>query len=198
MNVPLLNRNPGREFVFVLLLACLTAPAWSLSTDKDQPIEVVADTAELDDLKNKSVYTGEVVVTQGSIRMTGNKMTVYHTEDDELDTLIMEGTPATYRQLPDDSEIYDEAEALTIEYYELQNLIILIDQAEVRQEDMTMSGDRIDYDTELSQVKAQSKASTTTETSGETGGETGRVRVILKKQKDQEQAAEPADAPDEQ
>ena len=50
--------------------------------------------------------------------MTGDIMTVYF-KDDELDTLIMEGNPARYRQLPDDSKIYDEAEALRMEYYEL-------------------------------------------------------------------------------
>lgn len=193
MNELLFNRSRIiHKLACLLVLACLSQSAAGLSSDKDQPIEVEADTAELDDLKNKSIYTGNVIVTQGSIRMTGDKMTVYHTEDNELDTLIMEGRPATYRQLPDDSDVYDEAEALTIEFYELQNLVILIEEAEVRQESMTMSGDRIDYDTELSQVKAQSKAQATTKT--RESGESGRVKVILKKQKDKE--SETPDNPD--
>lgn len=198
MNELLLNRSRIiHKLAGLLVLACLSQSAAGLSSDKDQPIEVEADTAELDDLKNKSTYTGNVIVTQGSIRMTGDKMTVYHTEDDELDTLIMEGKPATYRQLPDDSGVYDEAEALTIEFYELQNLVILIEEAEVRQEGMTMSGDRIDYDTELSQVKAQSKAQATTKT--QESGESGRVKVILKKQKDKEpETPDNPDAPAEQ
>lgn len=198
MNEPSLNRSRIiHKLASLLVLACLSQAAAGLSSDEDQPIEVEADTAELDDLKNKSIYTGNVIVTQGSIRMTGDKMTVYHTEDDELDTLIMEGKPATYRQLPDDSDVYDEAEALTIEYYELQNLVILIEEAEVRQESMTMTGDRIDYDTELSQVKAQSKAKATTKT--DESGESGRVKVILKKQKDKEpETPDNPDAPAEQ
>lgn len=191
MNELSLNRSRIiHKLACLLVLTGLSQAATGLSSDKDQPIEVEADTAELDDLKNRSIYTGNVIVTQGSIRMTGDKMTVYHTEDDELDTLIMEGKPATYRQLPDDSDVYDEAEALTIEYYELQNLVILIEEAEVRQESMTMTGDRIDYDTELSQVKAQSKARATAET--DAPGESGRVKVILKKQKDKEQDETPA------
>jgi len=179
------------RFFYLIILACLSPAASGLSSDKDQPIEVEADTAELDDRKNRSIYTGNVIVTQGSIRMTGDRMTVYHTEDDELDTLIMEGTPATYRQRPDDSNVYDEAEARTIEYYEQQNLVILIDEAEARQEDITMSGDRIVYDTELSQVKAQTETDST-------GDSSGRVKVILKKQQDKEpetpeDPAEPAE-----
>ncbi|MEX2524519.1 MAG: lipopolysaccharide transport periplasmic protein LptA [Gammaproteobacteria bacterium] len=197
MNELSLNRSRIiHKLACLLVLAGLSQAAAGLSSDKDQPIEVEADTAELDDLKNRSIYTGNVIVTQGSIRMTGDKMTVYHTEDDELDTLIMEGKPATYRQLPDDSDVYDEAEALTIEYYELQNLVILIEEAKVRQESMTMTGDRIDYDTELSQVKAQSKARATTDT--DAPEESGRVKVILKKQKAEEQDEAPAkpDSPD--
>lgn len=127
---------------------------FALSTDKEQPIEIEADTGELDDIKNISIYRGNVVVIQGSIRMTGDKMTVYFTENEDIDTIIMEGNPATYRQLPDDSDVYDEAEALTMEYYELRNLIILIDKAWVKDADSILTGDRIEYDTLLSQVKA--------------------------------------------
>jgi len=172
-----------------LALTGLAHTAAALSTDKDQPIEVEADTAELDDIKNKSVYTGNVILTQGTIRMTGDKMTVYHTEDDELDTLIMEGEPATYRQLPDDSDVYDEAEAKTIEYYELQNLVILIEEAEVRQEGLNMTGKRIDYDTELSQVKARSTAKQ--EPGQEASGGKERVKVILKKKKEPDESSSP-------
>jgi len=160
-----------------------------LSTDKDQPIQVEADKAQLDDKNNVSIYTGNVVLTQGSIRMTGNKMTVYNTENHELDTLIMEGSPATYRQLPDDSKVYDEAEAKTIKYFELKNQVLLIDNAVVRQEDFFMRGDRIEYDTKLNRAKAESKPATA---SGPEAKKKERVKVILKKKK-----KESSDAPAE-
>jgi len=164
-----------------LLLSCAAPLVHALSTDKDKPIEVEADTAELDDVKNVSVYTGHVVLTQGSIRMTGDKMTVYNTENNELDTLIMEGQPATYRQLPDNSNVYDEAQALTIKYFDLKNVVILVGKAEVKQEGFFMKGDRIDYDTQLSQVKAQSAAK---KGEGPEAEKQDRVKVILKKKKE--------------
>ncbi len=160
----------------------LALPVFALSTDKDQPIEVEADTAELDDVKNVSIYRGNVVVIQGSIRMTGDVMTVYQTDSDDLDYLIMEGKPATYKQLPDDSQIYDEAEALRMEYHEIKNKIILISRALVKQEGLRFSGDRIDYDTELSKVKAWSKPpgeAAGTDTLTEAPRE--RVKIIIKK-----------------
>ena len=177
-----------------MFLAWAAPLVHALSTDKDKPIEVEADTAELDDAKNVSVYTGHVVLTQGSIRMTGDKMTVYNTEKNELDTLIMEGKPATYRQLPDDSNVYDEAQALTIKYFDLKNLVILQGKAEVKQEGFFMKGDRIDYDTQMSQVKAQTTAK---KGEGPEAEKQNRVKVILKKKKGTEETPAP-DATQEQ
>ncbi|MDX1519199.1 MAG: LptA/OstA family protein, partial [Gammaproteobacteria bacterium] len=69
------------NFVVFYLLVAIAPVTFALTTDKDQPIEIEADAAELDDRKNVTVYTGNVIVTQGSIRMTGEKMTVYYTDD---------------------------------------------------------------------------------------------------------------------
>ena len=163
------------------LLAC--GKTWALSTDKDQPIEIEADSAELDDKKGVTVYEGDVVVTQGSIRMTGDHMTVHYTKDNELDTVVMNGKPATYRQLPDKSDVYDEAEALQMEYYKARNLIVLINKAKVKQKDVRFSGEHIEYDTLLSKIKARGSTATGVAPSGENGGvepPKGRVKIIIK------------------
>ena len=158
--------------------------AWGLSTDKNQPIEIEADAAELDDQKGVTIYTGNVVVIQGSIRMTGDKMTVYYTKENDLDTVIMVGQPATYRQLPDNSEIYDEAEALRMEFYNLKNLIVLINNALVKQEDKRFSGNRIEYDTLNSKVWARGASGKTAADEGVTPAtDSGRVKIIIQPKK---------------
>jgi lipopolysaccharide export system protein LptA len=180
----------ARLLAALALAACATA-AHGLASDKDQPIEVEADSAELDDAKKISIYRGNVVVTQGTIRMTGDVMTVHQTEDGDLDTLVLEGRPATYRQLPEKSQIYDEAEALRMEYYELRNYVILIREAIVTQEGLKFSGDRIEYDTAQSKVKAWSDK--TTGEAGEKPAGTGeRVKIIIKKK---DKPAEPDASP---
>lgn len=166
-----------------VLLTLLSPRVLPLSTDKDQPIEVEADSAELDDVKNVSVYRGNVIVVQGSIRMTGDIMTVYYTEKDELQDLILDGKPATYRQMPDKGTIYDTAEAMHMEYHELKSLIVLTDNALVTQEGLRFSGDRIEYDTALSKVKAWSKPPAETAEQGTAPQDGGRVKIIIKKKK---------------
>ena len=131
-------------------------PALALATDSAQDIEIVANSSEIDDRKNVTIFTGQVVVTQGSIRITGDKMTVHYDEQNDIETLVMEGNPATYRQLPDGSTVQDEARARRMEYQKLKNLIILIEQAQVKQASGSLSGSRIEYDTALSRVRATS------------------------------------------
>ena len=173
-----------RSIVFICASLLFTVSAWALSTDKDQPIEIEADSADLDDEKGVTIYRGNVILTQGSVRMTGDTITVYFT-DRELDLLIMEGKPARYRQLPDDSEIYDEAEALRMEYYELKNLIVLIDKASFKQEGLNFSGNRIEYDTEHSRIKVRGSVNQQN-SSGSSGSSGDRVKIILKPKKKKE------------
>ena len=177
-----LRRAVNAVIGLLCLCGCLTA--YPLSTDKDQPIEVEADEAELDDLNNVSIYRGNVIVTQGSIHMTGDVMTVYSKGGDELDYIIIEGNPATYKQLPDNSTVHDQARAIRMEYYELKNLVVLIRDAWVKQDTSTLVGERIEYNTELSRVKAWGQVGggdlqTTPETKKKS-----RVKLILKQKKE--------------
>ena len=180
------------RFTAALALVAWAMTAHGLAADKDEPIEVEADTAELDDAKKISIYRGNVIVTQGTIRMTGDVMTVHQTEDGDLETLVLEGRPATYRQLPEKSKVYDEAEALRMEYYELRNYVILIKEAVVTQEGLKFSGDRIEYDTAQSKVKAWSDTAAGDESKPAGTGE--RVKIIIKK-KDKPEEPAPASKP---
>jgi len=167
-----------------LCAVLIGSKAGALTTDKDQPIEIEADNAELDSKKLITIYEGNVVVTQGSIRMTGDRMTVHYTKNNELDTVVLVGKPATYRQLPDKSQEYDESEALQMEFYKSKNLIVLINNAKVKQKDVRFSGERIEYDTEHSKIKARGGLVTIGDGAAPEEGATsppkGRVKIIIK------------------
>lgn len=170
--------SPNKLFcrLFVLCFVMMVQqPAMALATDQKQAIKIEADTGELDDARNINTYTGNVIVTQGSIRITGDKMTVHYNENNEIEVLVVEGNPATYRQLPDSSKVYDEAQAKRMEYHKRKNLVILINNARVKQESGSLSSDRIEYDSALSRVKASS----TPAAKGENPEHKGRVKIII-------------------
>ena len=173
------------RFLFILLSVLSAFNAFALSTDKQQDMEIEADSAEMDDLKGITIYRGDVVVIQGSMRITGHTLTVHFNENDDMELAIMDGNPATYRQLPDNSEKYDEAESLRMEYYALKDYIILIDNALVKKPDGSrMTGSRIEYDTVLSQVKARGSVKSTKTKEGASIKD-GRVKITIKKKKEE-------------
>lgn len=149
--------------------------AQALTSDQKQPIKIEADRGELDNARGVTVYTGHVVVTQGSIRITGRKMTIHYNKKNEIEVLIVEGNPATYRQLPDSSKVYDQAQAKRMEYHKKENLVTLIGDARVKQEKGTLSGDRIEYDSAHSRVRAISNPAA----KGTKPGGKGRIRIII-------------------
>ena len=150
------------------LCAGLAGDAAALSSDRDQPMYVEADRADIDDKRGVSVYRGNVKITQGTLILTAAELTV-HSKDGDIIKAVAVGQPATYRQRPDGKEQDVEAEALRMEYYGSDQKIILIDQAEVRQGGDTFRSQRIHYDIAKDVVNA-----------GATTGSPGdRVRITI-------------------
>lgn len=128
------------------LLLMLAAPAaLALSTDKDQPIEIEADSVDIDEGKGISVYLGNVEINQGSMRLLADKVTVYQ-QRRKPTRFVAEGNPVRFRQLPDDSKVYNKARALRAEYEVHSEVITLINEAKLIQGKDTFASDRIVYD----------------------------------------------------
>ena len=143
---------------FSLLLslsaAFTSASIWALPTDRDQPIRVQADSAELDDKQGVAVYRGGVVITQGSMKITGDTVTITQTPQGDIDVFTSVGKPAYYEQKPASDKQLVQAYGLTIQYYASNERIVLIDQAKVIQEGNTFEGEKIIYDTRRQIVNA--------------------------------------------
>jgi lipopolysaccharide export system protein LptA len=80
-------------------------------------------------------------------------MTVY-TKGDQVEKVIMEGTPATYKQRPDNKDQDVRAKALRMEYYTNPEHILLLKDAEVEQEGDRLRSQRIEYDVARDKVNA--------------------------------------------
>jgi lipopolysaccharide export system protein LptA len=139
-----------------LLLSLLPVTSLGLTSDRDQPINIEADRATLNEKTGNSVYEGNVSLQQGTLVLQGSKMTV-QLDDNTIDTLVLTGAPATYRQRPDGKESDQHAEAGRIEYYAKEDRIILLDNARVWQSgDEELRSDRIVFDLKSNTVNAGS------------------------------------------
>ena len=142
--------------------------AWALSSDKQQPIHIEADSVLIDDAKGVAVYRGNVHYTQGSTHLEAQEVTVYSADRQKVDKVVADGNPATFRQRPDRQEEDMRGQAEHIEYYADDERAILEKDAHLWQGKNEFSGSRIEYDTAKQTVKAL--------TSGE---QAGRVQVII-------------------
>ncbi|MEE9101410.1 lipopolysaccharide transport periplasmic protein LptA [Pseudomonas sp. QE6] len=137
-----------------LAAAIGSSAAWALPTDREQPIRVQADSAELDDKQGVAVYRGDVVVTQGSMKLTGNTVTLKQNKNGDIEVVTSVGKPAYFEQKPSPEKEITKAYGLTIQYFVTQNRVVLIDQAKVIQEGNTFEGEKIVYDTQRQIVNA--------------------------------------------
>ena len=131
-----------------------SASAWALPSDREQPIRVQADTAELDDKQGVAVYRGDVVITQGTLKITGDTVTITQNKNGDIEVFTSVGKPAYYEQKPAVDKQIVKAYGLTIQYFAANEQIVLIDQAKVVQEGNTFEGEKIVYDTQRQIVNA--------------------------------------------
>jgi lipopolysaccharide export system protein LptA len=137
-----------------LSLLMASVPAAALEGDEELPLYLEADSAQLDDVKAISVYTGNVLVRQGTLQIQADEVTIQHGDDRRPVKIIAVGDPATYRQALDGDEQGVRAEALRMEYVTEKDEITLVDQAVVFQGKDTFRNDRIVYDRGNARVKA--------------------------------------------
>lgn len=137
------------------LLAFLSAThALALPEDRSQPIHIQADSAELDDRTGVAIYRGNVIITQGTLKVTGHTATITRGAGGDIDVMTALGTPAYYEQKPAPNKSIIQAYGLTLQYFIANNRIILIDQAKVIQDGNTFEGEKIIYDTQRQIVNA--------------------------------------------
>lgn len=160
------------------LLASVAVPAAAQSDDANQPIRIQANAATLDDRKNVAVYTGNVIITQGSMRLTGSRVTLTLDSAGEVQKLVSTGSPATFRQTPAGGKQVD-ARALTIEYHADTERVVLIDEAFLEQAGNTFQGQRVTYDIQRQVVDAGRAAAGDGESSE-------RVEIIIQPRKGSE------------
>ena len=116
------------------LAAGTVLPAAAERADRDKPMNAEADSLRYDDLKQTSVFTGNVVITKGTTIIRGAQVDV--SQDPEGYQLAVAtaapGKLAYYRKKRDGVDEYIEGEGERIEYDSRADLVKFIRRAVVR------------------------------------------------------------------
>ncbi len=155
----------------LLFLASAPFATQALESDVKKPIEVEADSVEIDDSSGKSTYKGNVILTQGSIRMTADRVTVIQHEK-KSDMIKAVGRPVTLTQKSRKGKKPVKGRSKRMEYSVDSDILYLIGNATLEQGKDTFKSDRIAYDRKKSLIKG-----------GTSAKGKRRVRVTIKSKK---------------
>jgi lipopolysaccharide export system protein LptA len=174
-----------KKLIILLIGLCTSLQAFAEAADRDKPIELEADSLSVNDAKKTSTYTGNVILTQGTLIIRAAKLIVR--EDKEgFQHSTSTGNPTTFKQKREGKNEYMEGSAQRIEYDGRMDKVQLYTRAWVKRGEDIVHGDYISYDAnaEYAEVIGGVKSE---------GGGTGRVKAII--QPKNKPATKPADVP---
>ena len=135
-----------RTPLFLLAAAALAAvPLHAERADRDKEIVVGADRSTSDDINKTLFLEGNVVVSQGTMRITASKVTIKE-DPQHFKLLVATGSPVTFRQKRENSDEWIDGNALRAEYDERNDKVHLYDHARVKSGGNEVTGDYIAYD----------------------------------------------------
>ena len=137
----------------VAVLGMVAAAAWALPEDAEQPIHILAESAEIQRQEGRIVYLGSVRVEQGSLRVQAERMVVDY-DAGKVFRITATGAPARYRQDLEADAGQVEADASTIVYHTRESRIDLKGNASLRQQGNRLIGDLIRYDVVAGRIDA--------------------------------------------
>lgn len=168
-----------RKILAISVLSLLLAhPASAERGDRKKPIYLEADRATVEDVNRKegsrtSIFTGNVVLTQGTLRITADKM-IMKEDAQGFRHATATGNLVTFRQKRDGVDEYVEGWSERADYDSKTDKIELFRQARLKRGTDEVLGDYISYDmnSEFFQVKGSKER-------GMDAGPDKRVRITI-------------------
>jgi lipopolysaccharide export system protein LptA len=166
-----------RTFVALALMVAL--PVRAERADRDKPVNIESERMNADDAQKTAVFEGRVVLTQGTLLIRADRLTV-HQDSEGFQSAVALGRPATFRQKREGLDEYIDGEAERIEYDGRADRVQLYNSARVRRDGGDdVRGSYISYDSKTEFFSVQSTKNASPQSRD------GRVRaVIMPKKKD--------------
>lgn len=168
-----------------ILSLCASITAFAEAADRNKPIELEADSVIVDDAKKISTYIGNVVLTQGTLVIHADKLIVRE-DRNGFQHSTSTGNPTTFRQKREGKNEYMTGSGRRIEYDGRMDKVQLYTKAWVKRGEDIVYGDYISYDANAEYAEVIGGKK-----SESAGPSSGRVRAIIQPKNKQETPPEP-------
>jgi lipopolysaccharide export system protein LptA len=130
--------------LLAVALGCAPA-ARAERADREKEIVIGADRLTADDANRTSTFDGNVVVTQGTMRITAAKVLVRE-DAERFKNYVATGSPVTFRQKRDKVDEWIEGFADRAEFDDRNDVLKLFNRARVKSNQNELTGDFISCD----------------------------------------------------
>lgn len=175
------HRLKALHVLLAVTMAALMPMAMAERSDREKPTVIDSDKLNHDDQRQVTVFTGNVVLTRGSLMLRSDRMELWQdTQGNYYGTLT--GRPAHFRQKRDGFNEFMEGESLRIDYDGKEEIVVLTGNAIMRRLEGDalkdqVSGDKLTYNNITERYQAES------------GDGQGRARMFVMPRSDQAPAS---------
>lgn len=161
------SQMPGcLQVLPVALLMAFPLYSHALPSDANQEIKLLADRATYSERTGVTSYSGNVIITQGTLKLTADNITVNLSPQRSINSAVATGRPATMQQVVTQEKGLAKGQANKIDYNAMNGIITLTGNARLDQNGAKFSGNVIRYSLKAGDVEA-------------TAGGSQRVELIL-------------------
>ncbi len=146
--------------------------SFALKDDNEKPVQIDANNATADQKSMTTVFTGNVIITRGSILVHADKG-VASQDSDQENIVTLFGSPVKFSQKQDDGQLVT-GQCNQFTYNSKTNLAVLTGRAKIKKGKDNITGEQITYNTQ-----SQIYSATGIPASGISKKQSGRVTVIL-------------------
>ncbi|KAB2926893.1 MAG: lipopolysaccharide transport periplasmic protein LptA [Candidatus Contendobacter sp.] len=161
--------HPSAKLGLAAALALAPPLVAALPEDRAQPIHLEANRGQLDQKTGVSVYEGNVIITQGSMRLTADTVTI-HVKDNNFQRMEATGAPVNLRYRPTADKPEIQGASQRVEYDVAGAKVIMSGGAKLTQGQDTFTGERVEYDLKGDVVRARG------------AGDNGRIQFTIQPQ----------------
>lgn len=137
-----------------VLLLSLPIFSHALPSDANQPIKLLADKATYSERTGVTSYSGNVIITQGTLKLTADNITVNLSQSRSIDSAVATGRPATMQQVITQEKGLAKGQANRIDYNAVTGIVTLTGNAHLVQNGASFAGNVIRYSLKAGDVEA--------------------------------------------
>ena len=172
--------------ILIALALVLALPARAERADRDKPVNIDSDRMNADDAQKTAVFDGRVVLTQGTLLIRADRLTVRQ-DSEGFQSATALGKPATFRQRREGLDEYIDGEAERIEYDGRADRVQLFNGARIRRDGGDdVRGSIISYDSKTEFFSVQSAKDASPQSRD------ARVRAVIMPKKKEGSGVAPA------